>query len=590
MREIMERYFWPARIHVLVLLLATASATSALAQGFSASADGNDIVLTIGGGLKGIPCCRGGGVDEPFALQIQCSQPCPANSAVTERFECNSVGTHVVYGAVLDQDTGYQYVYSSTTVEVTTPPAPSCPVFRLVAPDTQVLTHRYGAGINADLTKYPGKLQTTDGELTMRLRTVRALPGTVVHLKVADPPQSSAYGAPNAKDDNIDVGRGIINGANTATVTLPEHGAVDFVLQGTLNVSGDNYQVQASADPALASDPNFVCDAAHFCQKSQVITAWKRFYLELNEMYRDSQLIARAVLPGERFVYVNERGFGRNDQVRLIHAPSYQRNTPGDSVGFYSEDHVIRRVRRNQNPNIPGTFEIELQNGVLGSYKTDNPVAGTPLGDAIVNLSNGDPFFHMDEQYVTGAFAEAFVDVVKIGTNGVGIPHYEAMTNNNMIFAAAKWFFLRETILIPPNSGFAVAAATRAPLDPPNQNALSLGTTLGPYSYVWRQSINEATAGPRHQFPLTSGHNPSLMSGEVLVHELAHQWNVNPNYIVGECTQNSYADSTRYCQMNSPENSAQYDDTKVKFHYVGTTPMNADSEYMTIRRADEPKP
>jgi hypothetical protein len=147
---------------------------------------------------------------------------------------------------------------------------------------------------------------------------------------------------------------------------------------------------------------------------------------------------------------VNERGFRRNDRVRLIHAPSYQRNTPGDSVGFYSEDHVIRRVRRNQNPDIPAAFEIELENGILGSFKTDATVAGTPLGDAIVNLSNGDPFFHMDEQYVTGAFAEAFVDVVKV-TNGVGMPLYQSMTNETMVFAGAKWWFLRETTLPPPN-------------------------------------------------------------------------------------------------------------------------------------------
>ena len=80
------------------------------------------------------------------------------------------------------------------------------------------------------------------------------------------------------------------------------------------------------------------------------------------------------------------------------------------------------------------------------------------------------------------------------------------------------------------------------------------------------------------------------MSGKVLVHELAHQWNVNAGYLDHECTQNSYANAALFCQGNSPNNAGQYGDGIVHFHYVGNSPSTADSEYMTIRKTVEPKP
>ena len=45
-----------------------------------------------------------------------------------------------------------------------------------------------------------------------------------------------------------------------------------------------------------------------------------------------------------------------------------------------------------------------------------------------------------------------------------------------------------------------------------------------------------------------------------------------------------------FCQGNGPQNSGQYDDGHYAFHYIGTTPATADSEYMTIRKASEPRP
>ena len=74
------------------------------------------------------------------------------------------------------------------------------------------------------------------------------------------------------------------------------------------------------------------------------------------------------------------------------------------------------------------------------------------------------------------------------------------------------------------------------------------------------------------------------------MHELAHQWNVNSTYTDHECNKNSYANAAKYCQGNGPQNSGQYGDGIIAFHYVGTNPSTADSEYITIRKTGEPKP
>jgi hypothetical protein len=259
-------------------------------------------------------------------------------------------------------------------------------------------------------------------------------------------------------------------------------------------------------------------------------------------------------------------------------------------LGFYTEEHVITDVRRNRNNAIPGAFEIELDTPLTKPFVTDIQIGGMQLGDAIANLSRpgGDPVYHLNEAYVKSAFADAYVDVVTAPTSGVILPLYENMTEQNMVFVSSKWFAARTSPAHPPNNGLAVAGGTRASLAA--TNALSLGTTAGPYSYVWNENIDTATSGPHSQYPLLSGHNADKTRGEVLVHELAHQWNVNSGYANNECNRNAYSTPTKFCQGNGPQNSGQYDDDFVQFHYVGTTPATADSEYMTMRRADDPRP
>src|SRR5207244_755643 len=232
-----------------------------------------------------------------------------------------------------------------------------------------------------------------------------------------------------------------------------------------------------------------------------------------------------------------------------------------DVDGFYTEDRTIVDVARNRDPNIPGAYAITLDAPLTRPNFTEAPRLNTQMGDAIADLSrnaqhSADPLFHFSQQYYTAAFAEAFVEVVKASSSGVGVPFYGAMAPANMTAVGNKWFQAREGSLPPSNFGLAIAGSTRAALSTANQ--LSLGTTIESFSYVWRQSIDDATSGPRSRFPLTSGLNADVVSGETLVHEMAHQWHVNPNYQDGHCNQTAYTNPstfpTMYCEMNSAQN------------------------------------
>ena len=603
-----------ARSVFLALLAITAIP---LAAQVSAWVVGNTIHVTVSGtDPQSKQCCIGADIDEdpgfpPLArttrgpsvdgykprnptTNASCSQACGRTSDSFE-FGCNSVGTHTVYGYYSDDHTGGYRLAGTATVTVTTPPPFFCPQFVLVPGGPRVLTHKYGDGF-PDVEYLPK--QTTDGEMEMKVKTVAAPAGTTIYLKITDPPDESQYGAPHSANDNVDTGAGSFGSSlgRTTTVSLPASGSVPFKVKTTLNASGDNYLVHASANPALHT-PSEECPGPSGnanCQKTS-LTAWKRFYVEPNEMYRTSQLIRSNILTGERLVYVDDRGFRRGDQVRLIHAPSFSRGNVGDTLGFHSEDFVIADVRRNNNPAINGGngFEIELNAGVTQFYRTDATIGGIQLGDALVNLSRlprgaAGPTYTMDLGTMYPAFYFAYVDLVTLPSNGVGVPFYDAMNDAAMTFVGGKWLAAKRTAMFPSNTGHAMAAATRDPLVAAGQQ--SLGSTIGAFSYVWWDSIDEATSGPRSRFPLTSGHNAQLMTGEVLVHELAHQWNVNSGDPGEECNRNSYDNAALFCHGNGPQNSGQYDDNHIAWHYVGTTPATADSEYMDIRKASEPKP
>jgi hypothetical protein len=568
--------------------------TPARAWDFQATVNGNGIVASFTGLTGNSDCCVSVAIDDPaFSGGGACSIPCPFGGTRTlSPVTCNAVGTHVVYGCVSDSTTGGVYQCRTQTVTVIDPPSPSCPQFDVIVRGGKALTHKYGDSFSS---VYPNG-QTTDGEMPVVLRTIAAPAGTAVYLKIIDPPDASLYGAPHNAPDNIDTSAGTFSGGgNTTTMSLPATGTVSTVLRTTSFAAGDNYQIQASADSRLLSDPTFTCTPSSGCRTTSIVTAWKRMYVEYDDMYRFSQLLALRTLINDIVVYTNDGGFRRGDAVRLVHAPSFTRTEPVDVDGFYSEDRTVADIARNRNAAIPARYAITLDRALQRPYFVDATFLTTQLGDAIVNLSrypgrSPDPAFHASDQYVANAFADAFVEVVKLPANGVGVPLYSSMTENDMRYVATKWWAAKDSASYPSNAGICIAAEDRVPLPPDSSGnpVLSLGTTGTSASYIWRLSIDDATQ-PNSRF-LVKRLDPEIVAAETVVHELAHQWAVNATSTGGHCNKTFYNDPTKYCTMNSGQNNPQLGDGVVRFHYVGTSPATADSEYMDMRRASEPKP
>ena len=133
-------------------------------------------------------------------------------------------------------------------------------------------------------TKADRPAQTEDGKVTItaHLQPAAECAGKTVYFRSIDPDDASPYEAPTLSDDNRDpaVKKGILSAgsavAEARTIDGTEVAAAEVVLTMTSQYAGDNYQVEASFDPKFK----------HICGKTSVLTAWKRIYIEQDNMYQ----------------------------------------------------------------------------------------------------------------------------------------------------------------------------------------------------------------------------------------------------------------------------------------------------------------
>lgn len=574
-----DRRGWIAAVF---LLIAAASASPAAAD-FQTGVTGNTIWVRIGAGLTGRQCCRGASIDEPEG-GANCSVACPANPEDYLEFPCNSVGTHVVYGCVLGAETGYGYVCETKTVEVTTPAPASCPMFDFYTGGNRSLTHKYGAG-----DAYPAG-QEADGEITLKLRPRRAPAGTTVYLRVFDPPDSAAYGPPEPRPwgDNADTssGAGTISGGKTATVVLPASGVLSVPLRMTDTVAGDNYEVRASPDPALHTDPDFLCDATTNCRKTPAITAWKRVYVETDRMFRHGAYLTADIAPcatSPCYVPLSSLGgIGRRDTLRLIHAPRTELVGP---QLFYSEDVTVLRVEKNRG-------RVEVTPYAQSYFGPDQDSGGTVRGflaDAVGVITGDDSqdFFSSNSGLITPLFDGTFVEHIFLNDDPVPFLPYEQQIagagepGSEVREIARRWFRNFDR----PNHQHLLGGRLGYEAGVKGLTTAKIGTN---WSWIFVESV--AASSPRR------GGGEWVFNGEVAGHEMAHQWQVNPGTDTGgHCTDFRWNSTTLYCAMHGDYGVAagpcggtcpEFFDGQVGFHHELAT----NSEYTYIRRRPEPVP
>ena len=563
-----------------VFVLIAAAALPAAAD-FQVGVNGNTIWVRIGAGLTGKQCCRGASLDEE-QTGANCSVACPANPEDYLEFSCNSLGTHVVYGCVLGAETNYEYVCESKTVEVTVPAPTSCPLFDFYTVGNRALTHKYGVGDSYSAG------QDADSEMTLKLRARRAPAGSTVYLRVADPPDSAPYGlpAPRPRNDNADSGAGTIFGGKTATVVLPATGILNVPLRTTDTVAGDNYEVLASADEALHTDPDFVCNATTNCQKTPVITAWKRIYVETDRMFRHGAYLTADVAPcAAAPCYLplsNLRGLGRGDMLRLIHAP--RTGLVGPQL-FYSEDVSIVRVEKSRG-------RVEVTPYARSYFGPDQDSGGAVRGflaDAVGVVTGDDEqdFFSPNPNLIVPLFDGTFVEFLFLNDDPVPFVPYEQQIGgggepgSEAREVARRWFHNFDR----PNHQHLLGAGTGFDAGVKGLTTAKIGTN---WSWIFVESV--AASSPRR------GGREWVFNGEVASHEMAHQWQVNPGPNTGgHCAEFRWNSTMLYCTMHSDYGVAadpcggtcpEFYDGQVGFHYVSGT----NSEYTYIRRRPDPVP
>jgi hypothetical protein len=486
------------------------------------------------------------------------------------------------------------------------------------SPTDRVLTHKYRSD-----DAYPSAMQTEDGKIRVEgfvhdLAGLNGVGGRAVYFRLIDPPDSADYVVKNGDahaGDNVD-GPGTLNGSNTATAVSDGAGKVSVTLGITDHAAGDNYQIEA------ALDPGFLCTPAP-CRTSMVYTAWKRVYVEVHKMFRVGAFITANVNPGDKRIVVGStKGFPSPPYtIRLIHAGKVEEDVPE----FYSED---VRVVGLKDHKMGTALLMEGQGdpavpGVAHRYVAEDTARDTPrpyLADAIAVIA-GDrrrDYFLPNGTFVNRVFEEAFVEHVWL-TDSV------PPSDKDLLVAQPRLSFVGVLPFRDARIGEAdewerewlarkwLRNATRHSKGErrakPNHQALFVAPKHQ-YTNVAKTEWLNGIATVADEFNDTwlfvdevGMRSSNNLRGEAAVHELAHQWLVNPtpqNAAQGHCNlalpgndQRMYDHHDLQCTMTShvynPSN-AESSDGIVGFHYYVKAGQPRHSEYLHIRRRPEPVP
>lgn len=455
---------------------------------------------------------------------------------------------------------------------------------------------------------FTSRFQTRDREVPIVVRAngpTGPVPNQSFYFRVLDP-QSEAADAPYASDrrpnDNDDSAGGILTGTNvtptsgvrTVSAISGPDGYVRMTMTITNYAAGDNYQIEASADP------NFICPNG--CDKSGVMTAWKRVYVESDRMFRAGTFLTQAAspctgspCPATTVLHVQDpRAIGNARRLRLIHGP---RLDPSGVKTAYFEDVDVIRVNRRDS-----TVEVSaITQEYFGPERDPSSQTPTPLlpflADAVGVITGNDAadFFSVNISNVGDLLTPSFVQINWLTDPVPFIPFRETIAgsgfnSDEVALTALKWFHHVNT----PNHEHLLAGREGDAVQILGRTRARFGAS---WSWIWVGAVN--SNAPRRN------NGEWLLNGEVTAHEFAHLWQVNPPVDVtqGHCGNDRAPSAPRawnnpqfFCTMHSPYDGAdcggggratcpEFFDGVVAFHYNGIN-----SEYTDIRRRPDPLP
>jgi hypothetical protein len=355
-----------------------------------------------------------------------------------------------------------------------------------------------------------------------------------------------------------------------------------------------------------------------------VITAWKRVYVEYDAMFRRGAFINRPAAAGTSCVFLSDLSpFQTGDIVRFVHAPprtsiAVPQATPNNAgLVPHREDHRIsvKSLLSIENGQLtPPHLELVQPDGtpakLIHSYGPDPSYPQTTyLSDAAGVVSSISTTLPLNDSLILGAFSDSFVDVVTLANSNNAIPHLARFPAGAIGHFPFKWAdasinrLAGLRVTSKPNHQYVITASRyyQDPLAPNGQPGALFGHTPVhlngfSFSWIWWARIADAVSEPSQP---VFGLSAAAAGRETVVHEITHQWHVNPMATagtnVGHCLSERHQQDGHYCLMHMPFNSLlhniEWADDEVALHYESAASATAaNSEYFTIRHAPEPLP
>ncbi len=364
---------------------------------------------------------------------------------------------------------------------------------------------------------YYTKYQEHDAQVNIVVDVPLSKVGENVYFRIVtqngeeiDPDDLSPYEDDLGCDDNNEnaevndnVGeKGTLSNGGIAEAMFSQdgsYGVATVILSITNQYAGDNYQVEASLDENFASG----------VVKTTILEAWKRIYLEVDEMYKKGATI------------VESSNINSNNAINTLVVDNTTDFMMGTEVEVFSPDGtlaesgVIDEVTNSNVLMISGfqnSFTVERFYGV--KIKDENETFSVPISYSGLNapLNKG----ALKEAYgwiSSGMDGGAFVEVVRNSIGHDKVPKYTNMPTNNIATLYATTWRVTSQITPPTYSDnlFQIIPANQ------DANGISLGFTVKGLNISY-------TFYENHTF----GNKNEIAIEETLAHELGHQFSIIP--------------------------------------------------------------
>jgi hypothetical protein len=325
------------------------------------------------------------------------------------------------------------------------------------------------------------------------------------------------------------------------SVTTDAGGFATVTLYITDRYAGDNYKIQASFQPFAGTDYNN--PGTRVKAESGTITAWKRIYVERDDMYRRGGILFSDFTPdGDSLPDTIQVETGHNLIV-------------GDGIDIFDADHPVEMFAHEaatiQTITPDGGFDsvaldVDLQQGYNAGFAGGDKGAGVGVPSA--------GFYKADAGLLHDTYGEVFVEYLFPDAGRGAVPYRPSFVLADLTPFRDIWFSNQTKA----NYLFLVGGTERSD-NPINKGISHDGKE---YTFVWVKRIEASAA------------DAPAANRDVVCHEFGHHFGVNPEDTFGHDLNDAWCIATtcpaELCVMNE---SRDAENDIIKFDHS----LNSDS-------------